>query len=148
MEKNETEAGFTLIEVLIVLSCVALMLTVLNTITGKVFETYEQKVFLNQLQKDIYYVQTYAFENDKFVTLWFMTSKNEYAAYTFSDQDIINPQKAESIKFRAVDNVLVTYIPTGNIKGATTIYFTDKNGKKIYKLVFQLGRGRFYITEV
>ena len=147
MEKND-EGGFTLIEVLIVLGCLTLMLTILNTITGKMFETYEQKMYLTQLQKDIYYVQTYAFENTKFVTLRFMTTQNEYTAYTFSNQNIIKPQKAESIKFRAVDNVLVTYIPSGNIKGANTIHFTDKNGKKIYKLVFLLGRGRFYITEV
>ena len=146
MEKNEE--GFTLIEVLIVLGCLTLMLTVLNTITGKMFETYEQKMFLNQLQKDIYYAQTYAIENTKFVTLRFMTTQNEYTAYTYSNPHIITPQKAESIKFRPIDNVLVTYIPSGNIKGASTIYFTDRNGKKIYKLVFQLGRGRFYITEV
>ena len=146
MKKNED--GFTLIEVLIVLGCLTLMLTIVNTITGKMFETYEQKAFLNQLQKDIYYAQTYAFENKIFVTLRFMTGQNEYSAYSYSNHQIISTKKAESIKFKDAGNVVVTYTPAGNIQGATTINLTDKHGKTIYRLIFQLGRGRFYISEV
>ena len=146
MVKNEN--GFTLIEMLMVLGCLTLMLTIVNTITANMFEIYEQKAFLNQLQKDIYYVQTYAIENKKYVTLRFRTDQNEYAAYSYTNNDLISTQKAESIKFKKAGNVLVTYTPAGNIQGPTTINLTDKKGKTIYKLIFQLGRGRFYITEV
>lgn len=146
MERNED--GFTLVEVLMVLGCLTLMLTVVSTITFKMFETYEQKVFLNQLQKDIYYAQAYAFENKTYVTLRFATEQNEYSAYTYTNHKILSIQKAESIKFKKVGNVTVTYTSSGNIEGPTTINLTDKNGKTIYKLVFQLGRGRFYISEI
>ena len=41
MEKNEE--GFTLVEVLIVLGCLTLMLTIASAVTSKMFETYEQQ---------------------------------------------------------------------------------------------------------
>jgi competence protein ComGD len=147
MEKNEE--GFTLIEVLIVLGCLTLMLAVVNTITYKMFETYEQKAFLNQLEKDIYYAQLYAIENRKYILIRFMTDENEYSAYSYStSKHIITTRKAESIQFKKVGNVTVTYIPSGNIQSPVTITLTDKKGKAIYRLVFQLGRGRFYISKI
>ena len=147
MEKNEE--GFTLVEVLIVLGCLTLMLTIASAVTSKMFETYEQQAFLNQLEKDIYYAQVYAMENNTYVLLRFVTDQNEYSAYSYkTNSHIISTQKAESIKFKKVGNVPITYIPAGNIQNPTTIYLTDKDGKTIYKLVFQLGRGRFYISKV
>ena len=147
MKKNED--GFTLIEVLMVLGCLTLMLTIASAVTCKMLETYEQKAFLNQLEKDLYYAQVYAMENNTYVLLRFMTDQNEYSAYSYkTNSHIITTRKAESIKFKKVGNVPVTYIPAGNIQSPTTINLTDKNGKTIYKLVFQLGRGRFYISKV
>ncbi len=147
MEKNEE--GFTLIEVLIVLGCLTIMLTIVNAVTSKMFETYEQTAFINQLEKDIYYAQVYALENNTNVLLRFMTDQNEYSAYSYKTNSyIITTQKAESIKFKKVGNVSVTYISAGNIQSPTTINLTDSKGKTIYKLVFQLGRGRFYISKV
>ncbi len=145
---EEKEDGFTLVEVLIVLGCLTLMLTIVNTITWKMFETYGQKVFLNQLEKDIYYAQAYAIENKTHVTLRFSTGQNEYSAYSYTNHTILTIQKADSLRFKKVGNVTVTYTSSGNIEGPTTIHLTDKSGKTIYKLVFQLGRGRFYISEV
>lgn len=147
MEMNED--GFTLVEIVIVLGCLSLMLTIVNTASSKMFDIYEQKAFLNQLQKDIYYAQVFAIENRTYVTFRFMTNQNDYTAYNYSNSHILSStQKPESIRFKAVGNIVVSFTSAGNIEVPGTINLIDRNGKIIYKLVFQLGRGRFYITEV
>ena len=147
MEINED--GFTLVEMVIVLGCLSLMLTIVNTVSSKMFDGYEQKAFLNQLQKDIYYAQAFAIENRTYVTFRFMTNQNDYTAYNYSNSHILtSTQKPESIRFKAVGNIVVSFTSAGNIEVPGTINLVDRNGKIIYKLVFQLGRGRFYIAEV
>jgi len=146
---SEGEKGFTLIELLVVLGSLSMLLILANTVSANAMDIYERKVYIEQLKKDIYYAQTYAIEKQTRVNLKINTAKNEYNVSSFTSGSILKSGiEVHSIKFKPVGNITITFNTNGNILSPTTIYFADQNNNLIYKLVFQLGRGRFYITEV
>ncbi|SDH33974.1 competence type IV pilus minor pilin ComGD [Alteribacillus bidgolensis] len=139
--------GHTLVEMLIVL----LIITAAIGIPLLSFQSLKEKTsidnFLEVLAADIRYAQQYAYANEKMV--FFNMQNNYYYVRTME-------MAAEPLKERKIPNEVifekgsldlrdVTYNHNGNIKKAGTILIHTPKVK--YRLVFLLGKGRFYIEE-
>ncbi|MFB4164820.1 competence type IV pilus minor pilin ComGD [Alteribacillus sp. JSM 102045] len=139
--------GHTLVEMLIVL----LIITAAIGIPLLSFQSLNEKIstnhFLDLLAEDIKYAQQFAYANEKFV--YFNTQKNYY--YVRQSEMTAAPLKKrkipDGIKMETGTLALheVAYNVNGNIRKPGTILINTPKGK--YRLVFLLGKGRFYLEE-
>ncbi|REJ25371.1 MAG: type II secretion system protein [Bacillaceae bacterium] len=142
------QSGFTVLEMLLVLS---IFLLISSFIWIGATNIYREKVidqFFVQLEKDLLYVQQHAFVNKEKIYLFWYPDKHYYEAERSGfkgelferayDQNI----KVESgnIKFP------IEYSPSGYFYQAGTIFISYD--KKTYKIIFNLGRGRFRVEKL
>lgn len=147
MNECSKQNGFTLIEMLIVMS-VIMLISLFNIHS---FQNYmEQKKidsFMEQLEEDLLYAQMCAMANqaityvrfydDRYFIEYYENGSNEKTTYCRFYQ--------EGIKIQFLTNSMgkkVIYNPSGNVKEFGK--FQVKYKKLKYTVVFQLGRGRFY----
>lgn len=141
--KLNNEAGFTLLEAIFVLFVVSLI----GLIAIGLFPKYEEKkvdTFLEQLRQDIVLMQQSAISHSNSHQLHFYPMDHQY----------VITNGIETILIRNYDHDIVidlntlpsslTFGPDGNIGRGGTMYVSYKTKK--YKIVFQLGAGRFYIA--
>lgn len=141
--------GFTLIEMLIVLTVVAVISAVaIPSVQGVVAER-QLRYFLEQFTNDMLYAQQYAMTRKKTVSVVFDygecryriteggTAGKELVYRFFPSPFQLQPTTLQSP---------LSFFANGNVNKAGTILVTY--GKKIYKIVFLLGKGRFYAQKV
>ena len=143
-----SERGFTLIEALFVLSCLSLMLAVGSVVGSKMLEVYERHAYIRQVKKDLYYAQMFAMEKRINVSFRIQTNDNKYSTVANGYGTLFTSYQPRTIKFIGDDPITIRYTFLGHIQNPTTIYFTNEENIPVYKLIFQLGRGRFYFTEI
>ncbi|SDH49992.1 competence protein ComGD [Alteribacillus persepolensis] len=138
--------GYTLIEMLVVL----LIVTVAISIPLLSFQSYSDQreidYFLDTLAEDLQYAQQYAYARQKYV--YVTTTENHY--YIRDTHLNVDPLKQRKIpKGITFEGTLalhdVAYNANGNIRKPGTVLINTP--KANYKLVFQLGKGRFYIEK-
>ncbi|WP_455662370.1 competence type IV pilus minor pilin ComGD [Pradoshia sp.] len=140
------ERGFTLLEALFVLGCLSVMLAVGNIAAFKLLEAYEQHAYMRQMEKDLYYAQMFAMENRTNVSVRIQTDDNKYTGVANGYGTLFTSYQPRTMKFRSAGLLVITYTVLGNIQNPMTINFINEKNRTIYKLIFQLGRGRFYFT--
>ncbi|WP_078545705.1 competence type IV pilus minor pilin ComGD [Litchfieldia alkalitelluris] len=140
--------GFTLIELLIVLS-ILFIITILPII--KLFPIYNNKVidqFFVQLTNDILYTQEYAISRSETMRIYFDNNNSSYRVIVIDGSQTIltrNYDKEIDINNFTLGNMLY-FKSNGNINKAGTLQVKYRDQK--YNVVFQLGRGRFYVTKL
>ena len=142
-----TEHGFTLLEAIFVLGCLSIMLAAGNIVAVKLLDVYEQQAFIRQMEKDLYYAQMFAMEKRTNVSVRIQTNDNKYTGVANGYGTLFTSYQPHTMKFRSTGTFTITYTLLGNIQNPMTIYLTNEADSPIYKLVFQLGRGRFYFAE-
>jgi competence protein ComGD len=105
----------------------------------------ETEYFFEQFSTDLLRYQHFAILNNKKVTFKLNNSKNSYSVYTSS---FYNPILIREIPANMTINYgtmgsTFSYLPSGNISHAGTMFFYTKT--KTFKMVFLLGKGRFYV---
>ncbi|WLR57628.1 competence type IV pilus minor pilin ComGD [Mesobacillus subterraneus] len=140
--------GFTLVEMLIVLSAF-LMLTLTSTfLFSPQKDMLEKDLFFSQLRTDLLYSQQYAISHQETITVHIMPENNyyyirgtDYAAPYLSQRHYSSRIKLK----KGTMNLVFHYMPDGNIDSFGSLYVTA--GSKKYKLMIQIGKGRFYVLE-
>jgi competence protein ComGD len=142
------EAGFTLIEIMLVLAiftvCLAAALIPLRTAV----ENVNDRQFFQQVERDLFAAQAYAIsKNTNVVVHFFEEGNNHYHIYTLE-----KPWKTlgkREIPSRFVHDKrsmgVITFLRTGTTNRFGTIYFSTE--EKRTRLIFLIGRGRFYFLE-
>lgn len=144
LNQRPNEKGFTLIEVLLVLTLISTLIVLIAPIHVQQVNIQEEKQFLELLEFDILYTQSLSIMENEEVKIIF--KNNEYV--------IVQGIKGSRL--------LARRIPKGwtvNLNGLTSIAF-DEKGKirqpgtfKIhtntssYNVVFPFGKGRGYIVK-
>lgn len=145
---NKDQKGFTLIEILIVIS-ILVMITTIPTL--RLSPSYQQKVidqFFDQLTDDLLLSQQYALSHSDTVKVYFYSSSSSYRAILVeSNTEIISRNYDENITINpnTLGSILVIR-SNGNVNKAGTMQVIY--GQEKYNVVFQLGRGRFYVIKV
>lgn len=141
--------GFTLIELLIVLMIVSTLTIIVIPRLDHLKKAKEEAHMLEQLTDDLLYAQAYALTHKQSVVVVFYNAQGRYRMterYTLGpvllDRTLPNPWK---IELATLQNPL-TFLANGNVNKSGTVLL--KNGKTTYKLVFLLGKGRFYVQKL
>jgi competence protein ComGD len=141
------EQGFTMLEALFVLSIFLLMISISFLSLKPHHFQQERQLFFSQLKADFLYAQQYAITNQKLVRVNFITAENYYYIRKQNGELLLKREYADSIMVRGGSQKLHFYYHSnGNIStiGAIYIYI----GEDAYQLMFQLGRGRFYVKRM
>ncbi|NMH68638.1 type II secretion system protein [Bacillus sp. RO3] len=145
MKASKAEAGYTLMEMLVV---ILIFMTLLSWASFSILPMKEQNdkdLFLSQLQSDLYHIQSHSISHETPVTLTFYPSSNKYVARTITRQTVLIRELSPLIKISTNSLIDITFFPNGNTNRFGKVNF--KMGDTILQLMFQIGQGRFYVQE-
>ncbi|WP_188206151.1 competence type IV pilus minor pilin ComGD [Alkalibacillus aidingensis] len=140
--------GFTLVEVLIVLSIV----TTITYFSLNMFQEIQNKRTINQFfatfEQDIFYIQQYTLLNQSRLTLTFQPHSHGYRIYDnpLMPAHIVR-QFDDTIIFHTTDlNHKIRFNTTGNISQPGSFEVIIHN--QTYRITFPFGKGRYYVTQL
>ncbi|GAA0457884.1 competence type IV pilus minor pilin ComGD [Alkalibacillus silvisoli] len=147
IKNNFNNQGFTLIEILLVLSIVllithfswnAIKLIDQNRAENQFFETFEQ---------DVFYIQQYTLLHQRRLTLLFNSSNSGYIIYENPfNPPLVERKFDENIRLNtsAINNRIV-FNTTGSItRPGSFRLIIDENE---FLITFPFGKGRYYVTK-
>lgn len=144
---DDRNTGFTMIEVLLVLSILSLFIYLGGVGVQKLWSTMERKVFISQLEADLYYAQTFAISRKTNVSVDFYPLYDRYVAKNANENEILfDRQLSKSIDLLnagAIRSFSIT--GDGSITKFGTLSF--RNQQNVISLVFYIGMGRFRIEQ-
>ncbi|WP_087971669.1 competence type IV pilus minor pilin ComGD [Oceanobacillus rekensis] len=136
--------GFTLLEVLFVLTLLSVVLVLLPPINVDVIAKQQEKQFIETFQFDVLYVQNMSnliTNEEVFIRLY----KDNYKILRGSSETIAERTYPPGLVIDPRGNADISFNTSGTFIYPRTIRITTKNND--YNAVFQLGKGRFYIAE-
>jgi competence protein ComGD len=140
--------GFTMVEMLIVLSAFLMLSLTSAFLFSPQKDLLEKELFFSQLKTDLLYGQQYAMSHQETITVHIMPENNYYY---IRGMDYTAPYLAKRhyspniIVEKGTMKLMFQYKPDGNIDSFGSIYIIA--GSKKYKMMFQIGMGRFYVVE-
>ncbi|WP_181502717.1 competence type IV pilus minor pilin ComGD [Paranoxybacillus vitaminiphilus] len=143
------ESGFTLIEMLIVLTIINVLLMLSIPKMDRLVEKKQTDYFIEQFKDDMLYAQQYAMTHKSSVIIVFYDQQPVYRITEESVFGRILLHRSYSDKLQIQPVTLqspLIFLPNGNVNKSGTILVTY--GKQTYKIVFLLGKGRFYVQKL
>lgn len=145
--KLNKQAGYTLVETLIVFTIFLMIITITSLSFKSVMQQLEIKYFFRQLQHDIAYSQMYAMGNYKEVYIRFYPEANRYVITPSYEQSILKRTYSNNIRITlGTLPTTVIFRPDGGIQKAGKMYVYHK--KDIYTFVFLFGKGQTYVEKM
>ncbi|MRG86577.1 competence type IV pilus minor pilin ComGD [Salinibacillus xinjiangensis] len=147
MAKYYNQSGFTLVEMLIVLSLFMTIFVVTLPLNDDVYEKLEVRQFLDTLEMDILYMQNYTITYQSEVRLVFQPDNHSY--------HLIDTKRQVKLMERSYPRTIelnLNVFPTRfafNLTGTlrTPGSFLVNTRAESYKVTFPFGKGRFYVTK-
>jgi len=134
--------GFTLFELLIVLSLLSIITLIAISLSFDFIKKQQTKHFLELLHSDIFFVQNQSFLGTYRPTLNFRDGNYVIIQY-FNDPVGIVREYPAHITFRHNENNKISFKVNGNYEEPKSIRF-NVDGED-YKLTFPFGKGRGYV---
>src|SRR5699024_4960062 len=131
--------GFTLIEVLVVLSMKLVIILLFITISYDNLTETKMDVFFAELKSDVDFVQSHNFQTDNFYEIVFNKNKSN-ECILIKEQNYSDDVTVELRNFNRIN-----YKKNGTFKTPGRIIFKEGN-KKHHELIFPFGKGGFYIV--
>ncbi|WP_196493688.1 competence type IV pilus minor pilin ComGD [Ornithinibacillus caprae] len=139
-----TPFGFTLIEVLMVLSIYSILLLLCTPIVLSVISNQQEKQFFETLQFDVLYLQNMSIGSDDYNRM--VLDTEYYSIILGNTQEVRTTRKLPpgwSLEKRTLD--FISFNANGSIRKAGTIAIHTKTDT--YKIIFPIGKGRGYIEK-
>src|SRR5699024_603396 len=144
--KRQNEHGFTMIELLIVLTIWSVLLLIVVRVPTKQIYVQQEKAFLNTFQMDVLYVQSISMgAGDKKIKIVFKEDRYEIVKGT--NNSLIKKRPIpKSFNMKMGNFHQISFDQYGRIpKGG---HFDIETPYTKYQVIFPLGKGRCYIIEV
>lgn len=141
--------GFTMIEMLVVLSAFFMLSLTSAFLFTPQNEKLEKDLFFSQLQADLLYSQQYAIAHQEQITVHIMPENNYYyiRGTEYTAAYLVKRNYSQNIKVKkGTMPLMFYYMPDGNINSFGSIFVTV--GTRTYMMMIQIGKGRFYVSEV
>ncbi|WP_217227797.1 competence type IV pilus minor pilin ComGD [Desertibacillus haloalkaliphilus] len=138
--------GYTLVEMMIVLMILGIITSVTLVSFQPLASAKKAEQFLQQLESDIHYLQQLALSTGTSATIRFHFASNSYELRQYTEPVVRRDYDQSIIIDPGISTSEITYLPTGNIRNPRTIHIYIDN--HVYRMVFLLGKGRFYIEQV
>lgn len=145
MKAKLDENGYTLIEMLLVLSIVMIMTSSIIFVTTANLEKIEEKRFFKQFQLDIRRIQMISIAEQKYTYMYFTENGTKYVAKS-SNVEILEYKLPSGVHF-SKDSPLkeIIFTPNGSIKQFGNLRFETTNGPKFVPVY--IGRGKLNYEE-
>ncbi|WP_419156644.1 competence type IV pilus minor pilin ComGD [Rossellomorea sp. BNER] len=141
-----SEKGFSIIETLIVLTMTTILLSVTIFSFQPLQRSLQKKTFISQLQADLYYLQSFAINQQQTSILEFGNGNGYYRGISIRGELLFYrklPEYVTQIQNEHLFRVIIN--PNGNTDRFGDIYFIVHGD--VIKLRFHIGQGRFYVYE-
>lgn len=143
---KKSQLGFSLIEMMIVLLIIATISAVAYPSYDRFRKNRETEYFIRTFQKDIVHMQQRAVNEYRTYNLSIDNEKHKYEVRGNGSKEPIKRDFPKHIWFESHSMILsVQFNQNGNISRAGTLYIHSANAS--YKMVFQLGKGKFYVAK-
>lgn len=136
--------GFTLIEMLIVLTILYLIIIISVPLVTSTFAKVEEKQFLNTFQSDVLYLQNISIGSKDHIRMMFREDHYEISNY-MKNRTLIYRDYPDNMSIDARTMKYVSFNDKGSIRYPGVIHM--ETALKSYRIVFPLGKGRFYVDE-
>lgn len=141
------EAGFTFIEILLVLSAFLVISSIGFAVPVNLIQKQETTQFLNGFQQDILYLQEFNMYEEATAYLTIDPLNSSYSIRKSGSGKIILLRKVPKhvqVDLRTLKQP-ITYMKNGTIKNPGTMVI--KTNTESYKIIFPFGKGRSYIEK-
>lgn len=140
------EKGYSLVEMLVVLSIFLLLISASITIMPKYQGKKELESFLQQFSKDFHFAQMYAINHQASVSFTIDITNKRYYASVGVDEVLLSKNIPQNIQFVKGSLIMRLYFtPIGNVTNFGSWGFESKNVR--YNFTVLIGRGRHYYRE-
>ncbi len=147
MEHIRNQQGVSMLEMLIVLSVFLIILSAAMIPFPKMLDNMEKEKFMDQLQADLYLAQSYAISKQEIVNIQFLMTIDSYRIKTVNvpSEMLAQRELPDSIQHMEGSLQEIWFLPNGHTNRFGTMLFKYKD--RYIKVVFQIGKGRFYVEE-
>ncbi|WP_106497155.1 competence type IV pilus minor pilin ComGD [Lentibacillus sp. Marseille-P4043] len=138
--------GFTLLEVIFILGIWSLLILLSLPIQFSLLDKQEAEQFFRTFESDLLYMQNMSFASDDNFRLSIDAENNRYTIYSRTNEKVIERTipKEWKIDKRTLQKP-ISFNKLGTIRTPGTLEIITK--KQEYKIIFPLGKGRYYIAE-
>ncbi len=141
------QKGFTLTEMLLVFSIFLVISSITLIVVKPQSSMLEKNLFFSQFKSDIFWAQQYAISHQTQITVNIMSGGNYYYfREKVNGPIILERQYSEGVKI--TEGSLPLYFQfseSGNINRFGSFFI--RIGTSTYRITFQIGKGRFYVTK-
>jgi competence protein ComGD len=141
------EKGFTLTEMLVVLSIFLVISSISPVLLKSHYNHLDKNLFFSQFRSDFFYAQQYAISHQSIIIVNIVSDQSYYYFRERINGPIILERKyPEEVKVTPGSMPLYFHIlPNGNISSFGSFY--AKVNKERYRFTFLIGKGRFYVAK-
>lgn len=141
------EKGFTLLEMLLVLFIVGIFTSITGQMIIKINEEKEIKAFLNQLELDIFTVESLSLKDEKLYYINFSNYQNIYTVRDSTGNPIFTRNVPASLKYDINSYLKRIEYRSGSVNNFGKVIFEKvRGGGKIY-IILNIEKGRVKIDE-
>ncbi|MCA0982763.1 type II secretion system GspH family protein [Halobacillus yeomjeoni] len=143
----KAEDGFTMVELLIVLTVWSVLMACLIPIHHRTFDTIQTESVLKQLEDDVLLIQQLTMQNHLYHQIMFQPSKNQYILYDTKNKNAVSIRKLPKnwrMEMLTLD-ATIRFNSRGMITNPGTMRIFSPN--HTYKVTFPFGISRLNIEK-
>ncbi|PLS15256.1 competence protein ComG [Bacillus sp. M6-12] len=145
--QGKGQKGFTLSEILIVLSIFIMLFTLSSSLYPHFIREYRLKLFLNQLSTDLLYAHQYAISHQVHVSVIIDKNTRRYLVQSYLDGTLLQRDIPKGINIkRGTLDFIVYFTSTGSVSQSGTWIIYDE--RSTYNMILNFGQGRFRFEKV
>lgn len=138
--------GFTLIEVLLVLSILFVITSSVLFVSSSYIQKNSIHLFINQFKLDVYHLQSLSVSEGIYSTLVFDSTRTSYTTRKSFYEPLVKRTLPPGVTLSSQSGLSeLSFHPNGSIEKFGTFIFNTPNGDLLVK--FYIGKGRIAVEE-
>ncbi len=138
--------GFTLIEVLLVLSIVFVISSSILFVSTSYIQKNSLQLFMNQFKLDVYHIQSLSISNSIYSTLVFDDTGTSYTTRKSFYEPIVKRTFPSGVSLSKKSGLTeIAFHPNGSVVKFGTLIFNTPNGDVLVRVY--IGKGRITVEE-
>ncbi|MFC0522629.1 competence type IV pilus minor pilin ComGD [Pontibacillus salicampi] len=145
--KQDKSSGFTFLEMLIVLAIMGVLLTISIPMTNRLQTSYKERMFLEQFKADVLLTQQQSMTTGDHYRIILYEQERYYRLYSENNHQLIQENHLPEdwiLQSYTIDRK-IQFDSNGRIRSPGTLFL--RTPQSTYRIIFPLGKGRYYVKE-